>query len=113
MKDLAERGLVLLGCGKMGSAMLEGWLAKDPIVRLEQYLLATGALDEARIEEIRAEGEAQSAALRDRMNADAQHQPLDLFDHVFANPTAQLTEQRAQVAAELAASAENDQEAAR
>lgn len=26
MKDVAERGLVLLGCGKMGSAMLEGWL---------------------------------------------------------------------------------------
>ncbi|MDO6728413.1 pyrroline-5-carboxylate reductase [Marinovum sp. 2_MG-2023] len=25
--DLAERGLVLLGCGKMGSAMLQGWLA--------------------------------------------------------------------------------------
>ncbi|SMX29678.1 Pyrroline-5-carboxylate reductase [Pelagimonas phthalicica] len=30
MKDgvIAERGLVLLGCGKMGSAMLEGWLAR-------------------------------------------------------------------------------------
>jgi len=26
--DLARRGLVLLGCGKMGSAMLEGWLAQ-------------------------------------------------------------------------------------
>lgn len=25
--DIATRGLVLLGCGKMGSAMLEGWLA--------------------------------------------------------------------------------------
>ncbi len=24
--DIARRGLVLLGCGKMGSAMLEGWL---------------------------------------------------------------------------------------
>ncbi|NNL72101.1 MAG: pyrroline-5-carboxylate reductase [Silicimonas sp.] len=24
--DIANRGLVLLGCGKMGSAMLEGWL---------------------------------------------------------------------------------------
>ena len=24
--DISERGLVLLGCGKMGSAMLEGWL---------------------------------------------------------------------------------------
>ncbi len=26
MKDVAERGLVLLGCGKMGSALLAGWL---------------------------------------------------------------------------------------
>ncbi len=26
MNDVATRGLVLLGCGKMGSAMLEGWL---------------------------------------------------------------------------------------
>lgn len=26
--DIAERGLVLLGCGKMGLAMLEGWLAR-------------------------------------------------------------------------------------
>jgi len=25
--EIANRGLVLLGCGKMGSAMLEGWLA--------------------------------------------------------------------------------------
>ena len=25
-KEIAEAGLVLLGCGKMGSAMLEGWL---------------------------------------------------------------------------------------
>ncbi|SHI65201.1 pyrroline-5-carboxylate reductase [Shimia gijangensis] len=27
MDIVAERGLVLLGCGKMGSAMLQGWLA--------------------------------------------------------------------------------------
>ncbi|APZ53387.1 pyrroline-5-carboxylate reductase [Salipiger abyssi] len=26
--DIARRGLVLLGCGKMGSAMLEGWLKR-------------------------------------------------------------------------------------
>jgi pyrroline-5-carboxylate reductase len=26
--DVAKRGLVLLGCGKMGSAMLEGWLGR-------------------------------------------------------------------------------------
>ncbi|SEP87032.1 pyrroline-5-carboxylate reductase [Thalassovita taeanensis] len=28
MNDVAKAGLVLLGCGKMGSAMLEGWLAQ-------------------------------------------------------------------------------------
>ena len=30
MKDtrIAKDGLVLLGCGKMGSAMLAGWLAR-------------------------------------------------------------------------------------
>ncbi|WP_102109430.1 pyrroline-5-carboxylate reductase [Oceaniglobus roseus] len=27
MTDVRERGLVLLGCGKMGSALLQGWLA--------------------------------------------------------------------------------------
>lgn len=26
MNDVGDRGLILLGCGKMGSAMLEGWL---------------------------------------------------------------------------------------
>ncbi len=29
MRPVAERGLVLLGCGKMGSAMLRGWLAAE------------------------------------------------------------------------------------
>ena len=28
LEDVGARGLVLLGCGKMGSAMLEGWLAQ-------------------------------------------------------------------------------------
>ncbi|TNC50115.1 pyrroline-5-carboxylate reductase [Rubellimicrobium rubrum] len=28
MDDVAARGLVLLGCGKMGSALLRGWLAR-------------------------------------------------------------------------------------
>ena len=27
MDDLGQRGLVLCGCGKMGSAMLAGWLS--------------------------------------------------------------------------------------
>lgn len=34
---LAEKGLVLLGCGKMGSAMLEGWL-KDGLPATSVYV---------------------------------------------------------------------------
>ena len=37
------------------------------------------------------------------MNAEPAVDPLDLFDHVYAEPTPQLREQRAQVGAELAA----------
>lgn len=50
MKNVADKGLVLLGCGKMGSAMLQGWLAdglapssvwvKDPFP--SDWLLSTG-----------------------------------------------------------------------
>ena len=31
-KNISDRGLVLLGCGKMGSALLSGWLEQgiDP-----------------------------------------------------------------------------------
>ena len=50
MKDIAARGLVLLGCGKMGSAMLQGWLqrglAPDAVWVLDphpsDWLLAQG-----------------------------------------------------------------------
>jgi len=37
MSYLAENGLVLLGCGKMGSAMLEGWL-KDGLPAASVYV---------------------------------------------------------------------------
>ncbi len=50
MSDIAARGLVLLGCGKMGSAMLAGWLERglpassvwviDP--RPSEWLKSTG-----------------------------------------------------------------------
>lgn len=50
MTELAERGLVLLGCGKMGSAMLAGWLSSGlPVTSVwvleptpSEWLVATG-----------------------------------------------------------------------
>ncbi len=38
MQDVARRGLVLLGCGKMGSAMLEGWLG-DGLAATSVYVI--------------------------------------------------------------------------
>ena len=37
-KTIAARGLVLLGCGKMGSAMLAGWLA-DGLAASSVYVI--------------------------------------------------------------------------
>ena len=28
ISEIGRRGLVLIGCGRMGSALLEGWLAR-------------------------------------------------------------------------------------
>ena len=47
-----------------------------------------------------------AADLRARMNADAALDPMDLFAHVYAEPTPQLREQQAQLGAELAAGQE-------
>lgn len=48
-----------------------------------------------------------AADLRARMNQDPALDPMDLFAHVYAEPTSQLLEQREQLRAELAAEAED------
>jgi pyruvate dehydrogenase E1 component alpha subunit len=77
------------------------WLARDPIARLETYLRDRGALDDAEVAAIADGAETEADALRQRMLADPEVRPLDLFDHVFAEPTPQLREQRDQLLAEL------------
>jgi 2-oxoisovalerate dehydrogenase E1 component alpha subunit len=47
-----------------------------------------------------------AADLRERMNQDPPLDPMDLFAHVYAEPTSQLREQQAQLRAELAAGQE-------
>jgi pyruvate dehydrogenase E1 component alpha subunit len=84
---------------------VDAWLGRDPIARLEAYLRTTGALDDDAVEAVHAEAEAGAADLRTRMNTEPAVDPLSLFDHVYAQPTPQLLEQREQVRAELAAAA--------
>ncbi|NEC84616.1 pyruvate dehydrogenase (acetyl-transferring) E1 component subunit alpha [Streptomyces sp. SID12501] len=82
------------------------WREHDPIALLEQELTARGLLDEDVIRAARDDAETLAADLRARMNQDPALDPMDLFAQVYAEPTPQLREQRAQLRAELAAGAE-------
>ena len=82
-------------------AEVEQWLARDPIARLKQYLTDRGLLDDARQQEIDARAEAEAATLRERMNVDTELDPAELFRHVYAEPTAALRQQAAELTAEL------------
>ena len=88
------------------SAEVELWKQRDPVARLEAYLRDVGALDDEAVAAVKAHADSRAAQLRAAMNAEPALDPLELFDHVYASPTPQLLEQRAQLAGELAADAE-------
>ncbi|MFH8794060.1 pyruvate dehydrogenase (acetyl-transferring) E1 component subunit alpha [Streptomyces sp. NPDC017941] len=86
-----------------GDAEVDAWRDHDPIVLIERELTERGLLDEDRRNAVRASAEAMAADLRERMNAEPALDPMDLFAHVYAEPTTQLREQAARLRAELAA----------
>ncbi|RFU85114.1 pyruvate dehydrogenase (acetyl-transferring) E1 component subunit alpha [Streptomyces triticagri] len=79
------------------------WRAHDPIVLLEKELTDRDLLDESGIQAARDAADAFAAGLRERMNQDAELDPMDLFRHIYAEQTQQLREQAAQLRAELEA----------
>ncbi|MDF4251788.1 pyruvate dehydrogenase (acetyl-transferring) E1 component subunit alpha [Streptomyces sp. WMMB303] len=85
---------------------VEAWRAHDPVTLLERELRDRGLLDEETVREAEAAAERQAAELRERMHQDPQPDPMELFAHVYAEPTPQLREQAAQLRAELAAEQE-------
>ncbi|GAB3618940.1 pyruvate dehydrogenase (acetyl-transferring) E1 component subunit alpha [Glutamicibacter endophyticus] len=78
------------------------WVAKDPVIRMRAYLDDAGLLDEKVQGKITEHAEAVASTLRDGMNEEADTDPLQLFSHVYSEPTAQLREQRELLADELA-----------
>jgi 2-oxoisovalerate dehydrogenase E1 component alpha subunit len=80
---------------------VERWEAADPLARLETYLRGRDLLDDEGVAQAGAVAEEFAARVRDGMNADVELDPFELFDHVFAEPTPQLREQRALLASEL------------
>ena len=89
-----------------GDTEVEAWRAHDPIALLEHELTERGLLDEDGIRAARDTAETMAADLRERMNQDPVLDPMDLFAHVYAEPTGQLREQQAQLQAELHAEQE-------
>ena len=87
---------------------VDAWRARDPVTLLEQHLRAAGLLDEARATAVAREAEELAARMRAQFDAAAQPDPDSLFTHVYAEPTAQLREQAADLAARLAADADYD-----
>jgi pyruvate dehydrogenase E1 component alpha subunit len=79
------------------------WRAHDPVELLERELTARGLLDDAARQRALDDAEAMAADLRERMHTEPQLDPMELFEHVYAEPTPQLREQAAQLRAEMAA----------
>ena len=86
------------------AAEVAEWEARDPLRRMTAYLTSTGALTEELAERYRKDADDVAASLRDAMNAEADLDPLELFDHVYTVQTPQLFAQRAQLAEELSRS---------
>jgi len=84
---------------------VETWKAHDPIALLERELAARDLLTDDFVGATRDGAEHMAADLRERMNADPEVDPMDLFTHVFAEQTSQLRAQAAQLRAELDAEA--------
>ncbi|MGJ9405900.1 pyruvate dehydrogenase (acetyl-transferring) E1 component subunit alpha [Nesterenkonia aurantiaca] len=88
------------------SAEVEQWKQRDPLLRMRTFLTERGVLDADAETRISGKAEEVAAALRLAMTTEPEMDPLEIFDHVYAAPTAQLREQRAKLADELERSQE-------
>ncbi|HEU4808943.1 MAG TPA: thiamine pyrophosphate-dependent enzyme [Homoserinimonas sp.] len=87
-----------------GKEEVDAWKGRDPIERLEKYLLSEEILCQEDRDSIAAEGEELAAATRDAMNEEAVVDPMELFANVYGAPRSSLAEQRALLEQELAES---------
>jgi pyruvate dehydrogenase E1 component alpha subunit len=80
---------------------LEHWKLKDPIERLKVYMRRNGLVDQEFLDDLDAEAKELGARLREGCKALPDPKPLSIFDHVFAEITDELVEQRDGYAAYL------------
>ncbi len=80
---------------------VERWRLKCPIERVKAYLQRNGLGDQAFFDDLAAEADQLGARLREGVQQLADPSPLSVFDHVYAEMTPELEEQRAGFAAYL------------
>lgn len=80
---------------------VEQWKRKDPLLRMQTFLTSEGILDDDAAGRITDAAEKVASSLRQAMTAEPAENPLEIFDHVYTAPTAQLLAQRAQLDDEL------------
>jgi 2-oxoisovalerate dehydrogenase E1 component alpha subunit len=80
---------------------LEMWKLRDPIERVRAYLVRNGLAEPEFFAEVDAEAKQVGVRVREACRTMPDPAPLSLFDHVYAEPTALLTEEREQYAAYL------------
>nr|WP_300147601.1 thiamine pyrophosphate-dependent dehydrogenase E1 component subunit alpha [Propionicimonas sp.] len=76
------------------SAEVEEWRAKDPIERVQTYLLSVGAIDQAWLDDLAAEADALGERLRDGCVALPEPHLADFWHLVYANTPDLLVQQR-------------------
>jgi len=93
------------------SAELESWKLKDPIERVKQYLIRSGMAKEDFFAGVAAEADELGRSIRKACLEMPDPEPLSMFDNIYAEPSALLEAERAQLAAYLSSFA--DEEVAR
>ncbi len=83
------------------SAELESWKLKDPIERVKQYLIRSGMAQESFFTGVSAEADEVGIRIRKACLEMPDPDPLSMFDHIYAEPSGLLEEERAQLAAYL------------
>lgn len=82
---------------------VEGWKKKDPLVRFEKYLIDKGAATKDTFQALETEvkGDIQAAVDRAEELMKKLDDPLQMFEHAYAELPPYLKEQRSELAEEL------------
>ncbi len=78
---------------------VERWKQKDPIPRLESFLLETGRVDQEGIDAIEDEVEDRIADAIDAAESEKRPEPAEMFEHTYVEPTERQRAQREELEA--------------